>query len=324
MSTLREVKDRIASVRSTLKITSAMKLVASSKLRKAQRTIEALRPYEEALETILAAASGSAHTIGTTSMAGGSGIGQQPVKLGKRAAEQYLSSQQSYDQFERQNHSCQGLPLVVLAFSSNSSMCGAFNTNVIKKVQELQQEAAASGQTLEFWAFGKKMYEFLRKNGAPSSRDFTPLVAHPEFAPVAGAAEELRTLYESGRIGGALLVYNHFVSTGRQQVVVEPYLGFDDPGQQDEEEQILAEEHYIIEPSRAELLERLAPQVMALKLYAALLDSAAAEHAARMVAMQAATDNGESLLSELTLEYNKGRQQKITSEILDLVAGAAQ
>ena len=325
MSTLREVKDRIASVRSTLKITSAMKLVASSKLRKAQRTIEALRPYEEALETILAAASGS-----------GKGVPQQPFSQVLRAAaahpfrnlpeaaDQYRSSQQSYDQFERQNHSCQGLPLVVLAFSSNSSMCGAFNTNVIKKVQELQQEAAASGQALEFWAFGKKMYEFLRKNGAPSSRDFTPLVAHPEFAPVAGAAEELRTLYESGRIGGALLVYNHFVSTGRQQVVVEPYLGFDDPGLQDEEEQILAEEHYIIEPSRAELLERLAPQVMDLKLYAALLDSAAAEHAARMVAMQAATDNGESLLSELTLEYNKGRQQKITSEILDLVAGAAQ
>lgn len=303
MSTLREVKDRIASVRSTLKITSAMKLVASSKLRKAQRTIEALRPYEEALETILAAASGS-----------GKGVPQQPVKLGKRAAAAHP--------FWNLPEAAE--PLVVLAFSSNSSMCGAFNTNAIKKVQELQQEAAASGQTLEFWAFGKKMYEFLRKNGAPSSRDFTPLVAHPEFAPVAGAAEELRTLYESGRIGGALLVYNHFVSTGRQQVVVEPYLGFDDPGLQDEEEQILAEEHYIIEPSRAELLERLAPQVMDLKLYAALLDSAAAEHAARMVAMQAATDNGESLLSELTLEYNKGRQQKITSEILDLVAGAAQ
>ena len=303
MSSLREVKDRIASVRSTLKITSAMKLVASSKLRKAQRTIEALRPYEEALETILAAASGS-----------GKGVTQQPVKLGKRAAASHP--------FRNLPEAAE--PLVVLAFSSNSSMCGAFNTNVIKKVQELQQEAAASGQALEFWAFGKKMYEFLRKNGAPSSRDFTPLVAHPEFAPVAGAAEELRTLYESGRIGGALLVYNHFVSTGRQQVVVEPYLGFDDPGLQDEEEQILAEEHYIIEPSRAELLERLAPQVMDLKLYAALLDSAAAEHAARMVAMQAATDNGESLLSELTLEYNKGRQQKITSEILDLVAGAAQ
>ena len=345
MSSLREVKDRIASVRSTLKITSAMKLVASSKLRKAQRTIEALRPYEATLESILAAVSGtpdSAADAGTnaagagtnaagavaaagagTNAAGsvaaaGAGMGRQPVTPILRAAAPYQ---------HRQTEKVP--PLVILAFSSNSSMCGAFNANAIKKVQEVICQASSDSQELELWAFGKKMQEFLRKNGTPASRDFTTLIAHPEYAAVAQAAAELRSRFEAGTISGVLLVYNHFVTTGHQQVVVEPYLGCgqlsdtQSSANSTEEEFEAGGQGFIMEPSRTELLASLMPQVMDLKLYAALLDSVAAEHAARMVAMQAATDNGEALLAELTLEYNKGRQQKITSEILDLVAGSA-
>ena len=218
---------------------------------------------------------------------------------------------------------------MILAFSSNSSMCGAFNANAIKKVQEVICQASSDSQELELWAFGKKMQEFLRKNGTPASRDFTTLIAHPEYAAVAQAAAELRSRFEAGTISGVLLVYNHFVTTGHQQVVVEPYLGCgqlsdtQSSANSTEEEFEAGGQGFIMEPSRTELLASLMPQVMDLKLYAALLDSVAAEHAARMVAMQAATDNGEALLAELTLEYNKGRQQKITSEILDLVAGSA-
>ena len=146
------------------------------------------------------------------------------------------------------------------------------------------------------------------------------VVAHPGFEAVAAASSELRKLYSEGEVSSVVLVYNHFVSTGRQQVVVEPFLPFEAPQTEVKED---PEEHFILEPSREELLRSLIPQVLDLKLYAALLDSSAAEHAARMIAMQAATDNGEGLLSELTLEYNKGRQQKITSEILDLAGGAA-
>ena len=272
MSSLREVKDRIASVRSTLKITSAMKLVASSKLRRAQKAIETLRPYEETLSSILASLSYA---------------GAEWVRT------------------------------VVVAFSSNSSMCGAFNNNAIKKALEVLSGVKGP---VEAWTFGKKAAEAVRKAGFPPAKDFMDVVAHPGFEAVAAASSELRRLYSEGEVSSVVLVYNHFVSTGRQQVVVEPFLPFEAPQTEVKED---PEEHFILEPSREELLRSLIPQVLDLKLYAALLDSSAAEHAARMIAMQAATDNGEGLLSELTLEYNKGRQQKITSEILDLAGGAA-
>ncbi|MBR3074788.1 MAG: ATP synthase F1 subunit gamma [Bacteroidales bacterium] len=295
MPSLREIKDRIASVRSTLKITSAMKLVASSKLRKAQRAIEALRPYEKTLSDILAlAGAAAAETLPR--------ISHEPDSV-----------------FEAEPDG----NLVVLAFSSNSSMCGAFNANVIKRTLDLLHE---SGKAVETWAFGRKMLDALRKSEYPAARDCSHLVAHPSFEGIAEISRDLRTRYESGDISGVVLVYNHFVSTGRQQVVVEPYLGqdadvFSGFGSETEDKPLA--DDYILEPSGPELLQILMPQVLDLKLYAALLDSAASEHAARMIAMQAATDNAESLLKEITLEYNKGRQQKITSEILDLVGAEA-
>ena len=384
MASLREVKYRIASVRSTLKITSAMKLVASSKLRKAQRTIEALRPYEEALSQILAAvSSGSASA---SPAADGSENGEFAPKFSKNGRNWSENGEFAPDsgvgpaglrssEGATQGVSggtppvpwgCRGMVgevvhrTVVLAFASNSSMCGAFNANVIKKTLEVVR---GCGGPVECWAFGRKMAEALRKEGIPAARDYTSLVAHPSFDAVAAVAAELRELYAAGEISGAVLVYNHFVSTGRQEVVVESYLSsgcsfaspemtpvdfapselipptpngagpsrshghgrpwspesFPDSASLQPEN----DELYILEPSRAELLESLMPQVLDMKLYAALLDSAASEHAARMIAMQTATDNAEELLGELTLEYNKGRQQKITSEILDLVSAEA-
>ena len=284
MSSLREIKDRIASVRSTLKITSAMKLVASSKLRKAQKAIEALRPYADTLSDILASASEAAGGLVAGS---NSAFPDSEGEIAHRT--------------------------VILAFASNSSMCGAFNANVIKKTLEFARGCEGS---VEAWAFGRKMAEGLRKGGCAAARDYSQLVAHPSFEAVAALAEELRGLYESGAVSEAVLVYNHFVSTGRQEVVIERYLPFRVPSDPESSD---ASEDFIIEPSRPELVAALMPQILKLRLYAALLDSAASEHASRMIAMQAATDNGESLLGELTLEYNKGRQQKITSEILDLV-----
>ena len=322
MSSLREVKDRIASVRSTLKITSAMKLVASSKLRKAQRSIEALRPYERALEEILCAVQGCGYVL------------QEPNQLGERAPEAHTHSPEAA--VSEAGSPCPPDPftpilwgtedtenrrtIVLLAFSSNSSMCGAFNANAIKKAFEVASELESRGVEVEVWSFGKKMTDAFRKRGTPAARDYSTLVAHPDYKLSAEAASELRARYDSGEIAGATLVYNHFVSAGRQQVVTEQYLSASELPLQDAAE---VQADYILEPSRPALLEALAPQVGDLKLYSALLDSVAAEHAARMVAMQAATDNGEQLLAELTLEYNKGRQQKITSEILDLVGGSA-
>ena len=301
-------------MRGTLKITSAMKLVASSKLRRAQRAIEALRPYEEALASMLAAA--SCHSSGSV-LAGGV-WGQRAINLGQRPFDPKPHRPESLrpeDPAESGDGDERPGRAVVVAFSSNSSMCGAFNSNVIKRTLSEIRAISASGRQVEAWA------------SVPVERDYTSLVSHSEYSAVAAIAEELRALSASGDVDSVLLVYNHFVSTGRQEVVVEPYLGAAQlPDLQGIAQFACTEKDadYILEPSRGGLLEFLMPQVLDLRLYAALLDSAAAEHAARMIAMQAATDNGESLLAELTLEYNKGRQQKITSEILDLVGGSAQ
>lgn len=309
MSSLREVKDRIASVRSTLKITSAMKLVASSKLRKAQRAIESLRPYEETLNSILAAV-GSPALLTTVSN------GSKKVENVPEMAEKQSNWNKNGD-FAPEDD-VKPLTTVVIPFASNSSMCGAFNANVIKKTLAVLKEV--EGQ-VELWTFGRKVAEGMRKAGRPASRDFMHLVSHPDFEKVADLASELRELRKDGEVGDVILVYNRFISTGKQEIVAEHWGPKVPSGVADSEEDT-DDKAFILEPSRESLLESLAPQVEDLQLYAALLDSVASEHAARMVAMQAATDNGESLLAELTLEYNKGRQQKITSEILDLVAGA--
>ena len=289
MPTLKEIKGRIASVKNTLKITSAMKLVSSAKLRKAQAAIENMRPYEQQLQAILAMAD-SVHGLPASSVMPGS----------DRASG----------------------PRAIIALASNSSLCGGFNANAIAKVRSVR------GADDVVYSIGRKMADAMRKDGFPSPEDFTALSEHPTFAPAAALVEDLAKQLEKGKIAQVLLVYNHFVSTARQVPVVEVLLdkmadqvGGDVtvmPGPD------RASSDIIIEPSRKELLKVLLPKTVKLKLYAALLDSAAAEHAARTVAMQTATDNAENLLSELTLQYNKGRQQKITSEILDLAGGQAE
>lgn len=285
MSSLREIKNRIASVKSTLKITSAMKLVASSKLRKAQKAIENLRPYEEMLSGIL------------VSLKGGLPVAQDGVR---QEAEESGSA-----------------GTLIVAISSNSSLCGGFNANVIKKAYA---EVKACDGPVEVVSIGRKMADFMRKAGYPCAGDYSELVSHSSYEACSELAGSIASRYYSGKLSRVVLVYNHFVSTSKQVPVVENYLPFE----MDSNVESSDFSDYIIEPSAKEVVEQLLPQVLMMKFYAAILDSLAAEHAARTIAMQTATDNGEELLSDLTLEYNKGRQQKITSEILDLVGGAQQ
>lgn len=286
MSSLREIKDRIGSVKSTLKITSAMKLVASSKLRKAQRAIEGLRPYEETLNGIL-------QSLRKEGSAPGFGVAV----------------------------SVQSTKVAVIAISSNSSLCGGFNSNVIKKTQEV----LAGCPDAQVYSIGRKMSEAMRKAGFVSPADYSDLIAHPSYDKAASLAESISKRYLDGEFSKVILVYNHFVSTSKQLAVAEVYLPFV-PAPADNENSGSQEDisDFIVEPSPEEVVETLMPQVLMLKFYAAVLDSAAAEHAARTVAMQTATDNAEELLGDLTLEYNKGRQQKITAEILDLIGGTAE
>lgn len=275
MSALNEIKERIGSVRSTLKITSAMKLVASSKLHKAEMAIEAVRPYERALEDILSVV--DAHR-----------------------AEEMGPAVNS------------GAPVAVVALSSNSSLCGAFNSNVIHKAAD----ACKGFGNVRMFAVGRKMAEAMNKLGLVSEEDYSDIVGKPDYAKSDALASSLVRRFHSGEFSGVFLVYNSFVSSSSQVPVVEQYLPYVAPAQHKEEGS-----DYIFEPGPAVLAEKMLPYLLSMKFHAAVLDSVAAEHAARTIAMQTASENAERLLSELTLEYNKGRQEKITSEILDLESG---
>jgi F-type H+-transporting ATPase subunit gamma len=270
-----------------------MKLVSSAKLHKAQQAVEAMRPYEEALLRILAAARGAAC--------------EQEASSAHQPAETLAPCAAEASDAHR--------PTAILAIASNSSLCGGFNTNIIAKVREVRRPGDV------VYSIGRKMADAMRRDGFATPEDLNALIEHPSYGPAADLVSRLMEECAKGRLEKVLLVYMHFVSTARQVPVVEELLGADSSARpvilsESEESDIL-----LIEPGRKELLEALEPKTIKLKLYAALLDSAAAEHAARTVAMQTATDNAENLLAELTLQYNKGRQQKITSEILDLAGG---
>jgi len=311
MPSLKEIKGRIGSVKSTLKITSAMKLVASAKLRKAQQTIEGMRPYERKLQEILSRVMEQCGPAASLS-------GVYARKEVQNEDEMEVAPKQK---------------VAMVAFASNSSLCGAFNANVVRLALDTLRSYENADVTV--YSVGRKMAESMKKVGKPSPEDYQKLADHPAYAPAAELAESLMEAYREGRLDRVDLVYNHFVSSGKQVPVRETLLPMGEipspaaPVRNDNESVIPSEakesdREYILEPSAAELLEDLLPKSLRLKFYTALLDSNASEHAARTVAMQTATDNGEDLLQELTLQYNKGRQQKITSEILDLAGGSQE
>ena len=288
MPSLKEIKGRIGSVQSTLKITSAMKLVASAKLRKAQQTIEGMRPYERKLQGMLD------HLV-----ASGAKLSGEYTRMPAEGAT--------------------GQRIALVAFASNSSLCGAFNANAVRLTLETIRSYGDADVTV--YSIGRKMADSMRKAGHPSPADYQKLADKPSYAPAAELAGKLMEDFLAGRLDRIDLVYNHFVSSGKQVPVRETLLPMTSVISSEAKE---SEIDYILEPSASALLADLVPKSLRLKFYTALLDSNASEHAARTVAMQTATDNGEDLLQELTLQYNKSRQQKITSEILDLAGGSQQ
>ena len=283
MATLKEIKGRIGSVKSTLKITTAMKMVASAKLHKAQTAIEGMLPYEQSL---------------------------------KRTLDELLR------QARLQSDLSQGRPprrVTLLCVASNSSLCGSFNANAIREARLRLDALKREGvEEITVLSVGRKMAEAMRKEGYTSPEDFTELSAKPSYEAAAVLSDALVADFREGRTDRVELIYNHFVSTAVHRTVCETYLPMEAaaPAEGDP-----SEEEYIIEPDREELLGVLLPKLLKLRIYTVLLDASAAEHAARTVAMQTASDNAEDLLQDLSLEYNKSRQAKITAEILDLAGG---
>lgn len=283
MASLKEVKGRIATVNNTRKITSAMKMVASAKLHKAQGAITNMLPYERRLHGLL------------TNLLGGSEVlvWNTPREV-KRVA--------------------------LVVFSSNSSLCGGFNANVIKHATQWLDEYQALGKdNILIYPVGKKVADALSKMGYAIQGNFQHLADKPSFAEAAELAQGLMNLFTRGEVDRVELLYNHFKSTASQILTREVYLPMQTSGKTMEGKEDM---DYILEPSREELLATLLPKVLRMKLYTVLLDSNASEHAARTMAMQIATDNADDLLQELTLMYNKTRQQAITNELLDIVGGS--
>ena len=210
--------------------------------------------------------------------------------------------------------------IALVAFSSNSSLCGAFNANIIREynlfVRKLQ-ENGYQPEDVDIYVVGRKIADAVRKSGYPIYKDLSDLADKASYDQAAELASEIVDSFISEQVGQVILLYSHFASHSSQPVVRENYLPL-----ALHDLDITAEPvDYILEPDPLSLARELLPMVLKLKLYTVLLDANAAEHAARTIAMQIASDNAQNLIGDLTLAYNKGRQQEITAEILDLVGG---
>ena len=296
MASLKEVKTRINSVKSTRKITSAMKMVASAKLHKAQGAIENMLPYQKKLNKILT---------------------------------NFLSADLPIESPYVQEREVKRVALVV--FSSNTSLCGAFNANVIKMMMQTIGEFRTLGQdNILIFPVGKKVDEAAKRMGFKPQEVSPTLSDKPTYQEAAELAHRLMDLYVAGEVDRVEIIYHHFKSMGVQILLRETYLPINLTSVVSEEDRENEEEvqeneianDYIIEPNAEELIASLIPTVLSQKIFTAAVDSNASEHAARTLAMQVATDNANELIQDLTKQYNKSRQQAITNELLDIVGGS--
>ncbi|MCS2891178.1 F0F1 ATP synthase subunit gamma [Parabacteroides faecis] len=285
MSSLKEIKVRLASIRNTQKITSAMKMVSSAKLHHTQTIIEHLLVYENKLSAILS---------------------------GTLSAENDLNSPYTAVRKVKQ--------VAIVAFSSNTGLCGVFNANVWKELAARLHQYEADGIAVRIYPIGKKIADELHKAGYQTDDSFLTIGDKPAYDDAARLATALMDLYTTGQADRVELLYHHFKNMAEQVLTEKTFLPVTLPETDPAKESL----NYILEPSAEQLLALLLPKVLHLHIYTTLLDTVTAEHAARMLAMQTANDNANDLIQELTLQYNKTRQQAITNELLDIMGGSGQ
>jgi F-type H+-transporting ATPase subunit gamma len=286
MPNLKEVRNRITSVNSTMQITSAMKMVSAAKLKRAQDAILKLRPYSAKLSEIMNNLSGNLEDVGSS-----------------------LAEQREVNK------------VLVVAVNSNRGLCGAFNSNVHKEVNRLVREDFA-GKEVHVLGLGKKAHDTYKKTDhripdGDLAGEFFGIYDKLDYEHVSEIGDQLMAAYEAGAYDKIVLVYNQFKNAASQILNTESFL----PVEMNEEAEASSID-YIFEPEQAEIITHLLPKALKTQLYKALLDSHASEHGARMTAMHKATDNAGELLHDLKLSYNKARQAAITTEILEIVAGA--
>ena len=287
MANLKEVRTRIESVKSTQQITKAMKMVAASKLRRAQDAILQMRPYVQKLYGILENVSASL-------------TGEQQSEYSKERDVKKV---------------------LVVVITSDRGLCGGFNANVIKAglslIEEKYQEQESSNN-LTILPLGKKAYDYFSKRDYQVKGDFYEIYSHLSFNKAKEAAEFAMEGFLSGEFDSVELIYNEFKNVATQILKVEQFL----PIVSDEQEEKEASTEYIFEPSVEYIIEVMIPRTLKVQFYKAILESNASEHGARMTAMSKATENAGELLKELKLVYNRTRQAAITGEILEIVGGA--
>ena len=287
MANLKEIRLRISSVSSTKQITSAMKMVAAAKLRKAQDAIIQMRPYANKLGDILVNLSSSLDDA-------------QDNKYGIQREEKRV---------------------LLVVISSNRGLCGGFNANVVKRVVELSETTfsrQAKNNQLDIIAFGKKSADILKHRKFNVVESYPDIYNNLDYNSVAEFGTMLMDKFVDGSYDRIELIYNQFKNAAVQILTNEQYL----PVKLNDDEGKASRIDYIFEPGKKEIVEELIPKSLKIKFYKAMLDSNAAEHGARMTAMHQATDNATELIRELKLHYNKARQAAITNEILEIVSGA--
>ena len=282
MANLKEIRNRITSVQSTMQITSAMKMVSAAKLKKAQDAITAMRPYAEKLTELLQNLSAT-----LDGDAGGEFTIQREVKN-----------------------------VLIVAITSNRGLAGAFNSNIIKEVRNLSEKIYA-GKKVDVITIGKKGNDAIKKNGNVISNN-NSVFDSLTFENVAAISDELVLLFSQGKYDKIVLVYNQFKNAATQIIQAEQFL----PLAPIASDKPVSNVDYIFEPSKEEIVLTLIPKMLKTQLYKAIRDSFASEHGARMTAMHKATDNATELRNQLKLTYNKARQAAITNEILEIVGGA--
>ncbi|GGE25241.1 ATP synthase F1 subunit gamma [Psychroflexus planctonicus] len=285
MANLKDLRNRISSVGSTMQITSAMKMVSAAKLSKAQDAIAKMRPYADTLKELLQDLSAS---------------------LDNEANSPFTVEREVKN-------------VLIIAVSSNKGLAGAFNSNIVKQVKTLAT-GRFKNEKISLAVIGKKAYEVLDSKSYIIDYHNEELVNHIDYKEVASFTEKIMKDFEAETYDQVVLVYNHFKNAGTQIVLTEDFL----PIKQDmlDAEAETNQIDYIFEQEKQTIVEELIPKALKMQLFKALRDSIASEHGARMTAMHKATDNAKELRDDLKLSYNKARQAAITNEILEIVAGA--
>jgi len=282
MANLKEIRNRITSVGSTMQITSAMKMVSAAKLKRAQDAITQMRPYANKLTELLVNLSSSLDT-----------------SEGGEFSSDRLQSK-----------------ILLVAITSNRGLCGGFNANIIKKINLLVEEDYKEAE-VSILSIGKKSSEYFNNNNFSVVSTHDDVFSDLTYNSIASIASGIMEDYINQKFDKVVLVYNQFKNAATQNVMNEAYLPVESI---DENESSIGD--YIFEPEKKEIIEELIPKSLKTQLYKAVLDSHASEHGARMTAMHKATDNASELKKDLTLSYNKARQAAITAEILEIVGGA--